>query len=378
MLSKVQKIRLPLFCILLSLLVHLLAVNSLGWFGRFDLSLAIRQPPAATIDVALSSPPPPAAQGGTAPGNAAEMPRDEAVTAAAVPAEGVGSDLDNGENQGAESSLRSKTAPPRSIEPNVGIGGDETKTGGALPPGTKQKAADDVGKPPLRTSGEFLGTSHEKLVYRISMLGLPVGSAELEANNEAGELRIALRVRSDAVLTAIYPVDDLIETRHVGGNFILSRIRQREGAFRGDRGFTLFLREKSVFWIDRLTNRSLREPLPNPEVLDILSGLYLLRSRPLRVGTPETLHIYDSDSYAAVPVDVIRRETVRLPVFREVEALLLQPQLKTGGIFRRTGDVRIWLSADRYKVPVKIVTSIALGEVTAELVSSESEPPDAQ
>jgi hypothetical protein len=177
------------------------------------------------------------------------------------------------------------------------------------------------------------------------------------------------------VFSTIYPVDDLIETRHINGNFILTRIRQQEGSFRGERGFTIFLRDKSVFWIDRLSNRSVKEPLPNSEVLDILSGLYFLRNRPLQVGTVETLHIYDSDNYAAIPVNVIRRETVTLPAFREVDALLVQPQMKPGGIFRRTGDVQIWLSDDRYKVPVKIVTSIALGQVTIELMSAESKQP---
>lgn len=43
----------------------------------------------------------------------------------------------------------------------------------------------------------------------------------------------------------------------------------------------------------------------------------------------------------------------------------------TEGIFRRTGDVLIWVTDDQYRVPVKFVTSIALGQVTAELVSSD-------
>ena len=232
--------------------------------------------------------------------------------------------------------------------------------------------------PPLRSTEEFLRTSHEKLVYQISMLGLPVGSAELDAFHEKGEFGITLKVKSDAGLSTIYPVDDLIETRHINGNFILTRIRQQEGNFRGDRGFTLFLRDKSVFWIDRLANSSLKEPLPNSDVLDILSGLYFLRNRPMQVGTAETLHIYDSDNYAAVPVNVIRRETIRLPAFREVNTLLVQPEMKTGGIFKRTGDVHIWFSDDQYKVPVKIVTSIAMGQITVELVSAVSRHPGSQ
>lgn len=218
-----------------------------------------------------------------------------------------------------------------------------------------------------------MGTSHEKLVYRISLLGLPVGSAELEASSENEGIRITLRVKSDAVLSSIYPVDDLIETRHINGNFILTRIRQQEGAFRGDRGFTIFLRDKSVFWIDRLTNRSLKESLPNSEVIDILSGLYFLRNRPLSVGLTETLHIYDSDKYTAVPVDIIRREKILLPGFRQIGTLVVHPKLETEGIFKRTGDVVIWLSDDEFRVPVKFITTIALGQVTAELVSAESQ-----
>jgi len=233
-----------------------------------------------------------------------------------------------------------------------------------------------VPDPPLRSTGEFIGSDYEKLVYRVSLLGVPVGSAELEAKNVKGEVWITLRVKSDLALSTIYPVDDLIETRHIHGNYILTRIRQQEGFFRGDRGFTLFLRDKNVFWIDRLTNRSVKEPLPNSEVVDILSGLYFLRNRELKIGSKELLHIYDSDTYSEVPVEVIRRENVLLPAFRSVDALLIQPQLKTEGIFKRNGDIFIWLSDDQYKVPVKIVTSIALGRITAELVSAETKSTD--
>jgi hypothetical protein len=229
---------------------------------------------------------------------------------------------------------------------------------------------------PLRLSSEFMGAESETLNYRIYLLGIPVGSAILEARRDKGDVWISLKVTSDAVISNIYPVDDLIETRHINGNFIISRIRQKEGPFTSDRGFTLFLREKSVFWIDRLTEKSVRETIPNSEVVDLLSGLYYLRNRQLQVGRSETVHIYDSDTYTEVTVDVLQRETIRLPDFSEVKSLVIQPKLKTEGIFKRTGDIRIWLSDDEFRVPVKIVTSIALGQVTAELVSAESKRSD--
>ncbi|ACM20041.1 protein of unknown function, DUF3108-containing [Geotalea daltonii FRC-32] len=225
--------------------------------------------------------------------------------------------------------------------------------------------------PPLRTAGEFTTTSHERLNYRISLLGMPIGVAELEAKNDKGEMKISLKVKSTPAISAVYPVDDLIETRHIAGNFIITKIKQQEGNFRSHRGFTIFLRDKSVFWIDLLRNRSSRETIPNSQVLDLMSAFYYLRNRPLQIGSTEELHVYDSDTYASVPVEILRRERISLPGFRHSETLVVKPNLKTDGIFKRTGDVTIWLTDDDYHVPVRMETSIPLGKITAELVSSQ-------
>jgi len=356
-----EKLRKFLFgsCLILSMTGHLLLLSAFGRLGPLELGLPVR--PMERMVVDLNDLLPSAADETPAAAPLVDRPLSP------------GRSLRPSSNQEADATVvsppplpeKAQPAPPVTLPEAEITGPDEER------PSRETKHAAFVPDPPLRSSEDFLGKQHEKLVYRINLLGLPVGIAELEATNETGGLRISLRIRSDEVLSALYPVDDLIETRHINGNFILTRIRQREGSFRSDRGFTIFLRDRHVFWIDRMTNRSLKEQIPNSDVTDLLSGLYFLRNRPLQIGVAETLHIYDSDSYAAVPVEVVRRETVSLPAFREVEALMVQPRLKTGGIFRFTGDLHIWLSNDQSKVPVKIVTSIPLGQITAELVSSE-------
>jgi len=225
--------------------------------------------------------------------------------------------------------------------------------------------------PPLRTAGEFLHAKAEKLTYRVSMLGVPVGSAQLLASMEKGEVRITLKVVSNSALSALYPIDDLVETRHLAGNFIISKIKQREGNYRSDKGFTIFLRDKNVFWLDRQTMRSSREQLPNNDVVDLLSGFYYLRNQQLAVGTPVVLQVYDSDAYVQLPVQVLRRESVRLNGV-QTPALVVRPQFTAGsGVFKRTGPMLIWLSDDDKRVPLKVETSIPLGKVTAELVAAE-------
>jgi hypothetical protein len=229
----------------------------------------------------------------------------------------------------------------------------------------------------LRIADEFISSKSEKLSYLISLLGVPVGSVELEAKNENGEVRITLRTRTNTALSSIYPVDDIIETRHIGGNFIITKIRQREGSFSSDIGFTIFLRDKRVFWVDRIRNRHSDETIPNSEVLDTLSSFYYLRNRPLQIGTTEILHIYDGDTYAPVPVEIVRQEEVRLRNFKKVDTLLVRHVKQKGGIFRRTGDMLIWLTNDENKVPVKLETTSPLGKVTIELVSAETQLFDA-
>lgn len=227
--------------------------------------------------------------------------------------------------------------------------------------------------PPLREAHEFLATAREKLTYRISLLGLPIGEAVIEASREQAGFHITTRIRSNSVISAIYPVDNLVETRLINGNYLVTKIRQREGGVVSDRGFTLNLRGKSAFWADLTRNLYANDPLPREDVLDLLSGFYYLRTNRLEIGKPVELHLYDSNEYAPTTVEVLRRERVTLPGSRKVDALVVHPLLKTEGFFRRSGDVLVWLTDDEYKVPVKMETTIALGRVTAELVSAESE-----
>lgn len=227
--------------------------------------------------------------------------------------------------------------------------------------------------PPLRRGDEFLATAREKLTYRITMLGLPIGEAVIEAAREPAGFHITTSIKSNPVISAIYPVDNFVETRLINGNYLVTKIRQREGGVKNDMGFTLKFREKTAFWADRTRNLYANDPLPREDVLDFLCGFYYLRTHRLEVGKPVELYLYDSNEYAPTSVEVLRRESVTLPGSRKVDAIVVHPMLKTEGFFKRNGEVLIWLTDDENKVPVKMETTIALGRVTAELVSAESE-----
>jgi hypothetical protein len=362
----------------LSVLVHLLVLVSLGRFGSYNFTAPVNPLQAAMVDLIK-------------PGDDAAQVADSNTQRTNHPdsdAEDVADERNYAQIQGEEKSTLPAVPEKDSVEDGVvepALVGKEkiditSRTSepalAPQPAASRQILLATAIPPPLRTADEFMSSKSEKLSYLISLLGVPVGSVELVARNENGEVRISLRTRTNTALSSIYPVDDIIATRHIGGNFIITKIRQQEGSYSSDIGFTLFLRDKRVFWIDRIRNRISNETVPTSEVLDTLSSFYYLRNRPLQIGKTEVLHIYDGDSYAPVPVEILRQEEVRLRNFKKMNCLLLRPVKQKGGIFRRTGDMMIWLTNDEDKVPVRIETTTPVGEVTVELVSAETQHPD--
>jgi hypothetical protein len=373
--TQLDKIRTLSISIGLSVLVHLLVLISLGRFGNYNFAAPVNL--LHTVIVDLTKP-----GDDTAPvvdSNHQEINRAdnnaEDVSDDENPAQVPNDEVSSSSAEREKVPIEPKTATPAVISKDQTDGITRTSEPAIAPQPAASRhiaLATEI-PPPLRTAGEFMSSKSEKLSYLISLLGVPVGSVELEAKNKNGEVWITLRTRSNSALSSIYPVDDIMETRHIGGNFIITKIRQHEGTFSSNIGFTIFLRDKRVFWVDLIRNRYSNETIPNSEVLDTLSSFYYLRNRPLKVGKTELLHIYDGDTYAPVPVEILRQEDVRLRNLKAVDCLLLRHVKQKGGIFRRTGDMMIWLTNDEDKVPVKVETATPLGNVTVELVSAETQ-----
>jgi hypothetical protein len=359
-----------------SILAHLLFLLSQGRFGNYNFTTPVNPLQAVMVD--MTEP-----RGDAAPAADSgdrKTSRNDNV-AEDAPDNGNLAQVQGQEPGTSPAAVEKAPVEAKRVEPSV-IDKEKTESNARIsepapvpqPAASLHNAPAAVIPPPLRTAGEFLPAKNEKLSYLITLMGVPVGSVELEAKNENKEIRLTLSTRTNTALSSIYPVDDFMETKHIiGGNFIITKIRQREGSFRSDIGYTLFLKDKRVFWIDRLRNRYSNETVPTSDVLDTLSSFYYLRNRPLQAGTTEMLHIYDGDTYAQVPVEIVRQEEIRLRNFKKVDCLLLR-HVKQKEIFRRTGDMLIWLTNDEKKVPVRVETTSPFGAVAVELVSAETTP----
>ena len=104
------------------------------------------------------------------------------------------------------------------------------------------------------------------------------------------------------------------------------------------------------------------------QVLDILSALYYVRTRPLEPGTQVVFDILNREEQYPLVVNVLRRETVKTSAGK-FKTIVVEPQFRGEGIFVSKGkSLQVWLTDDAYKMPVKMKTEVFIGSVSAELL----------
>jgi hypothetical protein len=213
----------------------------------------------------------------------------------------------------------------------------------------------------------------EELTYEVSWLGMSIGVATLKVGQQIqthGQAILPLLslAQNHPFLATLYEVDDRVES-HLDMRHLLTRyyrIQLKEGGYRVHR--EVFFdpdQQQASYSKNHQPPRLL--PTGGGMVQDPLSSLYVVRTLPLQVGASVYLPIFDRGKTAMTEIKVLQRERLHLP-FGTITTLKLKPLLQTSGIFRREGELFVWLSDDAYRVPVQMLSRIAIGTVTARLL----------
>ncbi len=135
----------------------------------------------------------------------------------------------------------------------------------------------------------------------------------------------------------------------------------REGKYRADRVYNLY----QLHGIARNMIRGDTLHIP-PFAQDALSALYYVRTQELIPGTQIHIPQFDNGKMYNLAVDIQKREKIKVPA-GEFNAILVEPLLASEGIFKSEGRMRIWLTDDERKIPVKMTSKIAIGSIGAHL-----------
>lgn len=99
--------------------------------------------------------------------------------------------------------------------------------------------------------------------------------------------------------------------------------------------------------------------LPTDRPLDDVSFLYYARTLPLRVGDSYTINRYFKKDGNPVIINVLRRDTIRVPA-GTFNTIVVQPIIKTDGLFSKGGEAEVHFTDDDRRVLVHVRTKVPL------------------
>jgi hypothetical protein len=227
----------------------------------------------------------------------------------------------------------------------------------------------------------------EKLSFDISYGFIHAGTATMEVKQETIYkartcYHIQTTAKSAAAFNFIYKVEDVVDS-YVDRDGLFSwkfDKRLREGGYKADLLVTYypedslasvsFTRYKGRMKVFKQQNYNIKTP---PFALDVLASLYYTRTQKLEVDNSIFIINHDNKKIYDLEVKVFQKETVETGAGK-FECLLVEPVLKGEGLFKQKGRLKVWLTNDQYKIPVRMTTEIAVGHITTELEKIEGIP----
>lgn len=103
-----------------------------------------------------------------------------------------------------------------------------------------------------------------------------------------------------------------------------------------------------------------------PYVQDALSLLYYVRTRTLNVGDTLTVDNFSKNKSYPLVVRVVKRERVQVKA-GTFNTIVVEPLLQAAGLFKHKGQLKVWLTDDRLKMPVLMKSKVIVGSIIAEL-----------
>ena len=220
----------------------------------------------------------------------------------------------------------------------------------------------------------------ERLVFELRWSAIPAGQAVLEVLpmrtiNGVRAYHFRMTAESNSFVDIFYKVRDRIDS-YVSDDMRHSvhyRKKQREGSTKRD--VRVDFDWKNAQAVRTIDNEKSKEPVKlAPRTFDPLSVFYFTRTQPLAEKGIIESAVTDGKKCIQGIGRVIKRE--KITVFNQTfDTFLIEPDLKhIGGVFEKKKDakIKLWVTADERRIPVKISSKVAIGSFIGELVSIET------
>lgn len=218
----------------------------------------------------------------------------------------------------------------------------------------------------------------ERLHYRVDWGYLTAGEAILQARSpEPGQAEFLTETCAAGALGSLYPNHDrlLAHSRFNGRGWWTKAFRTTRNGKQGKDAHQYRFTDGGVVHIrDLATGNTEYRPVPT-RTMDILTALYAVRGRPLEPGQEIVLPVLDQGKPFRLHVRVVGRQRLETLLGSATPTLYVRTYLAEQGTERRLHPLKVWLTADRRQLPVRLVAEAAMGEVTLELTEIRHRPP---
>ena len=222
----------------------------------------------------------------------------------------------------------------------------------------------------------------EKLTFNLRWGIISAGTAVLEVHPMAEvdgveTYHFSLTVRTNRVLDRIYRVRDRIDAyvfTDLSGTAFYKK-KQREGRHERDIEVT-FDREAGTAQYSNFGKKE--DPIEIvPGTFDPLSVFYAFRAMPFGDNNKVEIYVTDGKELQLGEGRLRGRETIQVPAGR-FETRMVEPDMRdVGGVFEESDDatLRIWVSDDERRIPVRLSSKVVVGSFHAELIEINGEKP---
>ena len=217
----------------------------------------------------------------------------------------------------------------------------------------------------------------EKLVFEVKWKFIPAGEAvlevlPLETISGVKHYHFVMKAKTYKYIDPLYKVRDRIDA-YTDLKMTYSKLYKKKNRGRRKKDILVnFYPEKQQAQYSK--NGKKRKPISiKPGSFDPLSVFYAFRFCSLKENTILEVPVTDGKKCVMGKAKVIKRETI-IVESGTYDTYLVEPDLKhIGGVFKKSKNakLRIWVTADSLKIPVRIESEVIVGSFVAQLISAK-------
>jgi hypothetical protein len=209
----------------------------------------------------------------------------------------------------------------------------------------------------------------EKLLYTVSFRYFTAGNAMITINNDTLNgnpiYELETFVKTNKFLDNFYKIRDKTTMLINPSNYSLLQIDKNINEGNYNRKHSAYNQGDTLLFWDN------KQYKINSPIYDPISFMYYLRTKETQIGDKFNFLSATSKGPKEVEVYVTKKETIRVSG-SSFECLKIEPKAPDDQfLLKNNGEMKIWLSNDKNKIPIKIEMKTNIGNIIMKLNKSE-------